>query len=398
MKIIITGASGFVGRNIIPLLANKDIELLLVSRTPKELNKLFPNHPAISYEDLKNEKQAFDAIVHLAVINNDSQKSLDEFREVNVHFLTRVIDAAQKLKIRTFINLTTTHAMDSKKLSNYALTKIEGEKVLAKAKGIKCINLRLPAVYGCEYSGKLALISKIPKLIRPTIFQILTSIKPAVKAELVVDALIEASLGNINSDSIITDKQTDNKFYQNIKRFIDLSFVVFTLILCWWLFVFAWFAVKLSSPGPGIFAQERVGRNKELFTCYKFRTMKIDTKNAGTHEVDPSRVTTVGKFLRKTKIDELPQLWNIVKNEMSLVGPRPCLPSQSDLIVARNNLGVFDTVGGITGWAQIKNIDMSEPHLLAQIDAEYQSLRTIPLDLKIILATALGRGQGDKIK
>ena len=94
MKIIITGASGFVGRNIIPLLANKDIELLLVSRTPKELNKLFPNHPAISYEDLKNEKQAFDAIVHLAVINNDSQKSLDEFREVNVHFLTRVIDAA----------------------------------------------------------------------------------------------------------------------------------------------------------------------------------------------------------------------------------------------------------------------------------------------------------------
>ena len=349
MKIIITGASGFVGRNIIPLLANKDIELLLVSRTPKELNKLFPNHPAISYEDLKNEKQAFDAIVHLAVINNDSQKSLDEFREVNVHFLTRVIDAAQKLKIRTFINLTTTHAMDSKKLSNYALTKIEGEKVLKMAKGIKCINLRLPAVYGYEYSGKLALISKFPKLIRPIIFQILTSIKPAVKANLVVDALIEASFGNINSGSIITDKQTDNKFYQIIKRLIDLSFVVITLILCWWLLFLAWLAVKLSSPGPGIFAQKRVGRNKELFTCYKFRTKKIDTKNAGTQEVDPSRLTKVGKFLRKTKIDELPQLWNIIKNEMSLVGPRPCLPSQSDLIVARNNLGVFDTVGGITG-------------------------------------------------
>jgi len=109
-------------------------------------------------------------------------------------------------------------------------------------------------------------------------------------------------------------------------------------------------------------------------------------------------VTTVGQFLRKTKIDELPQVWNILKNELSLVGPRPCLPMQRELVSARSDLGVLDEIGGITGWAQIQNVDMSDPDRLAKLDAEYLALRTIPFDLKIILATAIGRGRGDKVK
>ena len=126
--------------------------------------------------------------------------------------------------------------------------------------------------------------------------------------------------------------------------------------------------------------------------------MSLGTKEASTHEVTADSVTTVGQFLWKTKIDELPQVWNILKNELSLIGPRPCLPVQRELVSARSELGVLDEIGGITGWAQIQNVDMSDPDWLAILDAEYLALRTIPLDLMIILATSIGRGHGDKVK
>jgi lipopolysaccharide/colanic/teichoic acid biosynthesis glycosyltransferase len=126
--------------------------------------------------------------------------------------------------------------------------------------------------------------------------------------------------------------------------------------------------------------------------------MGLGTQEASTHEVTADSVTAVGQFLRKTKIDELPQVWNILKNELNLVGPRPCLPVQWELVSARSELGVLGEIGGITGWALIQNVDMSNPNRLAKLDAEYLALRTIPLDLKIILAAAIGRGQGDKVK
>lgn len=152
--------------------------------------------------------------------------------------------------------------------------------------------------------------------------------------------------------------------------------------------------IRLDSPGPAFLRQTRVGQNGRHFTCLKLRTMYADTGDRPTHEVGRSSVTRIGHFLRRTKLDELPQLWNVLAGDMNFVGPRPCLPSQTALVEARREKGVLAMRPGITGVAQIAGVDMSDPERLAKLDATYRrSLRT---DIGIIVATILGAGQGDK--
>lgn len=157
-------------------------------------------------------------------------------------------------------------------------------------------------------------------------------------------------------------------------------------------------AVRLESSGPGFFRQVRVGRHRRPFICYKVRTMALGTPEAGTHEVAASAVTRVGRFLRTTKLDELPQLWNVARGEMAFIGPRPCLPSQVELVAARDRLGVFEVLPGITGLGQVRGIDMSDPDRLARCDAEYVGARNLRLDLSILWATFRGAGGGDRVK
>lgn len=145
--------------------------------------------------------------------------------------------------------------------------------------------------------------------------------------------------------------------------------------------------IKLDSKGPALFAQERVGRSRKAFRCYKLRTMAHGTPNVPTHELPRGRVTRVGRFLRSSKMDELPQLWNVLKGEMSLVGPRPSLPSQHELIEERGRRGVLELRPGITGLAQVRGIDMSSPVLVADIDAEYLRRQSLLLDVRIMLST-----------
>jgi len=154
-------------------------------------------------------------------------------------------------------------------------------------------------------------------------------------------------------------------------------------------------AIRVESKGNPLFLQQRVGRDERPFTLIKFRTMHLGTADVPTHEVDASQVTRIGSFLRKTKLDELPQLWNVLKGEMSLVGPRPCLPSQTELIGHRRDAGVFDVRPGITGPAQLSGIDMSRPADLARADAAYEPSLTI--DLRCIVATVAGGGSGDRV-
>lgn len=149
-------------------------------------------------------------------------------------------------------------------------------------------------------------------------------------------------------------------------------------------------AVKLTSHGPALFRQTRVGRDGQTFTLIKFRTMATGTADMPTHDVAPTALTPIGARLRRSKIDELPQLWNVLKGEMSLVGPRPCLPTQSVLVTARRARGVDRMRPGMTGLAQVMGIDMRDPERLARMDARYGRSITCRHDLALLLRTVLG--------
>ncbi len=155
---------------------------------------------------------------------------------------------------------------------------------------------------------------------------------------------------------------------------------------------------RLTAKGSPIFAQPRVGRGEVIFTCYKLRTMAPGTPSLGTHEVGVAAVTPLGGFLRRFKLDELPQLWNVLKGEMSLVGPRPCLPGQTGVIEARRALGIYTVRPGVTGPAQVLGIDMSTPERLAAADAVWVANPTFLRYCRVLFATASGRGFGDRIK
>jgi O-antigen biosynthesis protein WbqP len=146
------------------------------------------------------------------------------------------------------------------------------------------------------------------------------------------------------------------------------------------------------------FIQKRVGKDQKLFTLIKFRSMSPMAANLPTHEISADLITKTGKFIRVTKLDELPQLWNVLIGEMSLVGPRPCLPTQEELISERASRGVFSLRPGITGPAQVQNIDMSTPKKLAIEDSKMVGVLKISVYFKYVLITVTGSGQGDAIK
>lgn len=156
--------------------------------------------------------------------------------------------------------------------------------------------------------------------------------------------------------------------------------------------------IGLFDTGSPVFRQVRVGRHQRPFTLVKFRTMKVDTASVATHLASSASITPFGHFLRKTKLDELPQLWNVLKGEMSLVGPRPGLFNQEELTAERAQRGVFDVRPGITGLAQVNEIDMSTPALLAETDQKMIQSLTIIDYFKYIFMTVAGKGAGDRVK
>lgn len=179
-------------------------------------------------------------------------------------------------------------------------------------------------------------------------------------------------------------------------RVLDFCISLFGLILILPVLVVL-VVIGFFDTGSPIFTQQRVGRNRKPFILVKFRTMKKGTASVASHMADFADITPFGRFLRRTKLDELPQLWNVLKGEMSLVGPRPCLFNQEDLIRERELRGVLNARPGITGLAQVSDIDMSTPVLLAETDQIMLQSLNVPNYFRYIFQTVTGKGSGDRV-
>ncbi len=178
-----------------------------------------------------------------------------------------------------------------------------------------------------------------------------------------------------------------------MKRLIDIVVSAAGLLVALPLIAVIAVIIRLETPGSPFFGQVRLGRHEQPFTIWKLRSMHKGTPARGTHEIAASALTRTGHLIRRTKLDELPQLINILRGQMSLVGPRPCLPNQTEVIAERRKENVFEARPGVTGLAQIRGIDMSMPVELARCDRTYIDTRSLRLDLLICLRT-IARGFG----
>jgi lipopolysaccharide/colanic/teichoic acid biosynthesis glycosyltransferase len=395
--IAIAGASGFVGARLVPALLADGHGVLVLGRDAEVLARCFPGATAASYEDLPAALRGVGVLINLAVRNNDQGGSPAEFREANVELVKRLHAAAVAAGVKSLIQLSTFRADAPGGGDHYGMSKREAENWLEGRQGPAVTLVRAPAVHEGSFSGRLASLNRLPRALRP--LGLVAALRPQVSMERLVDTLrdLVARPDNRPARVELADPKDDDRFYVFATRAIDVAFALVTIALFWWLLALVWLAIRLDSPGPGVFAQTRVGRHRRPFTCYKFRTMAVGTRHAATHETSQVAVTRVGAPLRRFKLDELPQVINLLRGEMSLVGPRPCLPVQVALIEERDRRGVYRAVPGITGWAQVRDIDMSDPVRLACADAAFMARRSLPLYFKILLMTFTGRGMADRV-
>ncbi|MDD4869341.1 MAG: sugar transferase [Kiritimatiellae bacterium] len=184
-----------------------------------------------------------------------------------------------------------------------------------------------------------------------------------------------------------------------MKRLLDFIFSLVLLFLLFPLYLVLAVVIKLTSPGPVLHVSKRIGKNNVIFDMLKFRTMRVDTPQMATHLMkEPEKfVTPIGKFLRKTSLDEVPQLINVLKGDMSFVGPRPALFNQDDLVQLRTEKGVHVLIPGITGWAQVNGRDDIPIPVKVELDAYYLAHRSAWLDLKIFWMTVVNVIKGKNV-
>ena len=185
-----------------------------------------------------------------------------------------------------------------------------------------------------------------------------------------------------------------------MKRILDLSLVFISVIILFIPVLLIVLAVRLTSKGTVLYWSDRVGRNNNIFRMPKFRSMRSDTPDVASHllQEPDAWLTPIGKFLRKSSLDELPQIWSVLKGEMSFVGPRPALYNQADLIALRKEAGIDKLLPGITGWAQINGRDELNIEEKVIFDKEYLNKESILFDLKIIMLTVIRIIKSDGIK
>lgn len=397
MKIVITGATGFIGQQLVPLLLERGHNVNVVGRDPLKVGMMFPQVEACTYEEVSSKLKDCDVFLHLAVVNNDQFADQTKIDNVNIDLALSMARAAKTTNVRKFIFVSSTQALDASIKSSYAVSK---RIAVEKLKALELKNLTtvyLPLVYGASWPGSLKWLNGFPDAISRPVFHVLASLKPTLHVSKLADFLERTDVESTAARVILSNDIDDNFVYCAWKKGLDIVAGLGIILFLWWMIVILVLFIRLESRGPGIFAQKRVGMKGDAFTCYKLRTMVDRTPQVGTHDVSSASVTKIGSFLRRYKLDELPQAWNLLKGNMSLVGPRPCLPTQTALINKRHAMQVLEILPGITGLSQVRGIDMSDPQKLATSDHEYLHTRSILMELKIILSTIKGSGGGDRV-
>ena len=396
MKIAISGASGFIGKMLVSELTQHGAELILLGRDASKLRFLFPNNKVADYDDVIASSKDADVFLNLAVLNNDQAQDYNAMNSVNADFAANLARCAMNAGVKRFVNVSSIHALDPNDLRPYASSKRAGVSAVDAATGCRATHLYLPAVIGEQFAGALWPLNALPKPVAKILLGPLSALKPILPVIELADWVMNDAT-TAKRHVTLTKGQHGNPYYAIASRGLDIVASALGLVTLSPVLLATWILIRLQGDGPGIFAQERVGRHGFVFTCYKFRTMAVGTVQAGTHEVSGSSVTPLGARLRRLKIDELPQLWNVLMGDMSLIGPRPCLPSQEELVKRRSDAGVLDVRPGISGLAQVNGIDMSNPEQLVEWDARYIALRGLILDIKLILQTVRGGGRGDRV-
>lgn len=395
-RLVVTGATGRLGRDLVAAARQREISVEIVTREPAAAGAIFGDLPVHGWDALSDIVTADTVVVHLSARNNDAGGTMAHFIADNVTATQDIARIARGRGARRFLFASSIRADDPPEDDFYGRSKRAAEDELRSDNRADRVVVRLPALHRGELGGRLGWLNNLPAPFRPR--TMIAALRPELDRMIAANRLIDLALEDEADFGPVrwSDDKDANRWYCRTKRFSDVVFASAVVITLWWLLLAVFVAIKLTSPGPGLFVQQRIGKHGKPFWCYKFRTMRTDTPHAASHLVSRGAVTSIGHFLRRSKLDELPQAVNLLRGEMTLVGPRPCLPEQTELIEAREAHGVLNMIPGITGWAQVNDVDMSDVDRLVRYDDEYRHRRSLLFDAAILLATLRGRGRADR--
>lgn len=504
MKVLVTGASGFLGAALVREFHRLGWKVIAAVRIPSSPNTWLSGIEELVTGSLESAEwgstlTGVDCIVHCAarahVKSDETIDQLEAYREVNVVGTMRLAQEGFSAGVQRFVFISSIGVNGKQSIKPfteadlpnpkdfYALSKLEAEEALMSLSIQSCtevVIVRPPLVYGPAAPGNFAslvrwvmlgiplplgdvynrrsfvalenlvslivlcsdrgrsraaanqvfvvadgedvstttLLQKVaqaafrPSRLLPFPELLLRGMLSIVGRSLVAEQL----LGNLQIDAtkaytllnwrpVVTMDQQLVKIFAGKNDFVNSKFLrlvdIFlagTGLLVLWPIIFLVCLVAWLDTRSPIFRQERVGRNQKSFVLIKFRTMSLGTASVASHLANSAAITRVGAFLRRTKLDELPQLWNVLIGDMSLVGPRPGLFNQHELTQARAAKGIYFARPGITGLAQVNGIDMSTPELLAQTDLQMLRQMNLKNYFKLIFMTVAGKGTGDGVK
>ena len=385
MRIVIFGASGFVGSEIIPLLLESGHELVLVSRNRSDTERRFPLAEVSSLQNWCDNADRFDLVLNLVGPDQKGKPSMKgQFQSHLIAIRTIASQAAKMGKVR-FMHLSSVRCVDPLDLSPYTTAKRQAEEIVLETFGGGCEILRVGAVLGTKCSGRRRFLNYFYGSVGRSIRDFSSAVSPVTNVEAIVAAIEAGPKAGLVSTLLVSDREALLP-YRLWRSSLNGAFLlgIFAFLPLWLLI---WLIIVVFDGFPGLFLQERVGRSGQIFRCVKFRTLAKGTPQVGTHLLEKGSFTSTGFLLRATKIDEIPQVINVLTGAMHLIGPRPALPSQKKVHEAREFFGATHATPGLTGWAQVNGVDMSEPNRLAQLDYEYLQIRSILWDVKILWRT-----------